>query len=84
MSANGTTDQKDFLRLVGSAQDFLKLCDMRCQSWIKERYRGPLWVVHGRPRFAKHSFHDQQKVKIAPVHPDFGAAITATVPDGIC
>jgi len=43
-----------------------------------------LWVVHGRPRFAKHLFHDQQKVKIAPVHPDFGAAVTATVPDGIC
>jgi hypothetical protein len=48
------------------------------------KLQGPLWVVHGRPRFAKHSFHDQQKVKIAPVHPDFGAALTATVPDGIC
>lgn len=28
-------------------------------------------VVHGRPRFAKHSVRDDPKVKIAPVHPDF-------------
>jgi len=26
--------------------------------------------VHGRPRFAKPSIHDDAKVKIAPVHSD--------------
>jgi len=34
----------------------------------------PHWVVHGRPRFAKRAFGDDRKVKIAAVHPDFGAA----------
>jgi len=34
----------------------------------------PLWVVHGRPRDAKRAFGDDKKVKIAAVHPDFGAA----------
>jgi len=31
--------------------------------------------MHGRPRFAKRSFHDGSKVKIAAMHPDslFGA-----------
>lgn len=29
--------------------------------------------VHGRPRFAKLSVRDDMKVKIAPVHSDFGA-----------
>jgi hypothetical protein len=33
-----------------------------------------LWVVHGRPRYAKRSLNDAKKVKIAPVHSDFGAA----------
>ena len=27
--------------------------------------------MHGRPRFAKVSFHDGSKVKIAAMHPDF-------------
>jgi hypothetical protein len=63
--------------------------DAKEPKWLTDRLLSgdaelPLWVVHGRPRFAKHSFYDQQKVKIAPVHPDFGAAVTATVPDGIC
>ena len=31
--------------------------------------------VHGRPRFAKLSVHDNEKVKIAPVHPDFSAVL---------
>ena len=44
----------------------------------------PLLAVHGRPRFAKHTFIDELEVKIAPVHPDFFAAGTAAVPDGIC
>lgn len=30
--------------------------------------------VHGRPRFAKLSVRDDMKVKIAPVHLDFGAS----------
>ena len=36
-------------------------------------YMGCQWAlfVHGRPRFAKLSFHDGLKVKIAPVHSDF-------------
>jgi hypothetical protein len=43
-----------------------------------------LLAVHGRPRFAKHTFIDELEVKIAPVYPDFLAAGTAAVPDGIC
>ncbi len=30
-----------------------------------------LKTVHGRPRFAKFSIHDDSKEKIAPVHSDF-------------
>jgi hypothetical protein len=48
-----------------------------------EKVEGRLWVVHGRPLLAKHLLGEGLKVKIAPVHPDFGAAIAA-VPDGIC
>jgi hypothetical protein len=43
-----------------------------------------LLAVHGRPRFAKHTFIDELAVKIAPVHPGFLAAGNAAVPDGIC
>ena len=28
-------------------------------------------LIHGRPRFAKHSLHDVKKVTIAAIHPDF-------------
>ncbi len=33
-----------------------------------------LLAVHGRPRFAKLSVDEGMKARIAPVHPDFGAA----------
>lgn len=34
--------------------------------------------------YAKLSFRDNAKVKIAPVHSDFDYSIFAAVPDGIC
>ena len=37
--------------------------------------------MYGRPRFAKRSFHDGSKEKIAAMYPDFG--LMACVPDGI-
>lgn len=46
---------------------------------------GRTWTpLHGRPRFAKQPVDDDEKVKIAPVHPDFLTASIAAVPDGIC
>ncbi|MBK6959236.1 MAG: hypothetical protein IPH22_13810 [Nitrosomonas sp.] len=29
------------------------------------------WYIHGRPRYAKLSVDDFEKVKIAAIHPDF-------------
>ena len=31
--------------------------------------------IHGRPRFAKHSVDDGEKVEIAPIHPDFSLSL---------
>jgi dipeptidyl aminopeptidase/acylaminoacyl peptidase len=40
--------------------------------------------VHGHPGLPSFQFMLTQKVKIAPVHSDFGAVFCTTVPDGIC
>ena len=40
--------------------------------------------LHGRPWFAKLSFHDGLKEEIAAVHSDFIVWLMPTVPDGIC
>jgi hypothetical protein len=44
----------------------------------------PLGSYMDAPGLPSIHFMMSQQEKIAPVHPDFGAAVTATVPDGIC
>jgi hypothetical protein len=39
--------------------------------------------MHGRPRFAKLSFHDGLKEEIAAMHPDLMRGRMPAVPDGI-
>lgn len=55
--------------------------EFTCQSPAGRLALGRTWTPPGLPSI---HFMMSQQEKIAPVHPDFGAAFDAAVPDGIC